>query len=176
MFGLNPTLILGSILAFILAMGGAYVAGDLSGHKAANKTWELAVAKQKNEAAQLLAKSEADARSAEQRMNTLKDEVESEHAKSEADINAAYAANQSLVAQLGGLRDKQGRGSSCPSVVPQDPKPSGEPAKPTAGGCQLSAETSRALLDLATLADRTAVYAATCHAWVEALPGSASSP
>lgn len=176
MFGLNPTLILGSILAFILATGGAWVAGTLHGHKAESKTWELAIAQQKNEAAQLKAKSEADARTAEQRMNTLKDEVESEHAKSKADVNAAYAANQSLIAQLGGLRDKQGRGASCPNVVSQDPKPSGEPAKPTAGGCQLSAETSRALLDFAALADRTAAYATACHAWVEALPGSASAP
>ena len=50
--------------------------------------------------------------------------------------------------------------------LPSAAQPAGRAATAPAGGCVLSGETSRALLDLAALADATAAYAATCHAWV----------
>jgi hypothetical protein len=154
------------ILGAVLAMLGCFAAGNVQGHAAERKDWELIVAHQKIEAGDLLAKSETARAEVIRAFNALKDEVELDHADAQARIDAAYAANRSLLAGVGGLRDKQGiGGGACRGDnVPTNSTAAGGSPTPTAG-CQLSETASRDLLALARDADRAAVYAAACHDW-----------
>lgn len=156
-------------LAAFLTLAIAFGAGNVQGRRTERKTWELAAARQMRDAAVLRAQSEAAVRHREQDIAALKDKVEKDHLNAEAQIVAAHRDNTRLLAALGGLRERQGLGCggadevSGHSIAPTD-------AAGTAPGAgRLSAATSRALLDLAALADRTAAYAAACHAWATSL-------
>lgn len=153
-----------------MAIALAYGTGHVQGRRAEHRNSELVAARQARDAAALLAKAEAAVRAREQDTAALKDRVEKEHANAEARISAAYRANARLLAALGGLHERRtGSGCACTGQVPGDSTASSHASDPAAGDGRLSAETSRALLDLATLADRTAAYAAACHAWVSSL-------
>jgi hypothetical protein len=154
------------ILGAVLVMFGCFAAGHVQGHAAERKDWELIIARQKIEAGELLAKSEAARTEAIRAYDALKTKAELDHADAEARINAAYAANHTMLAGLGGLRDKQGAdGRTCRGdKLPANSSAAGIPPAPAAG-CQLSDAASRALLDLARDADRAAAYAAACRDW-----------
>jgi hypothetical protein len=100
----NPWVVIG----VVLSMAACFVAGHVQGHKAERKTWELALARQQTEAAQLLAQSETARRNAARAFNTFKDKVEVEHAAQETRIDAAHAAYRRLLAERGGLPRRQG--------------------------------------------------------------------
>lgn len=153
------------ILGAALAMLGCFAAGNVRGHAAEKKDWELRVAAQTRAAADLLAQSETARAEALRAYDALKDKVELDHADAQARIDAAYAAHRALLARFGGLRDKQGTHRACGGDnVPAPSAASGGAAAPAAG-CRLSDATSGALLDLARDADRAAAYAVACHTW-----------
>lgn len=154
------------ILGAVLAMLGCFTVGNVQGHAAERKDWELIVAHQKIEAGDLLAKSETARAEVARAFDALKNKVELDHADAQALIDAAYAANRTLLAGIGGLRDKQGAGGGAcrgDNVPANSAGTGGSPAP--AAACRLSETASRALLDLARDADRAAVYAAACHDW-----------
>jgi len=154
-------------VAALLATLGAFAAGNIHGHGAERKVWQLAVAREQRDAAALLAKSEAAARAREQTIAVLKDQIEKEHIDGQARLTAAHTSNAVLLAKLGGLRDP--RATCVADGMPADPKPAAGDPGGASGRCQLSGATSQALLDLAALADRTVAYAAACHAWAMGL-------
>jgi hypothetical protein len=156
-------------LAAIFALALAYGAGNAQGHRAERKSWELAVARQAREAAEVLAESEASLRAREQELGALKDRIEVEHINAEAKIAGVYRDNARLLAALGGLRERQGTRRRGADQVFADPACTADASGSATSERGLSEETSRALLDLAALADRTAAYAAACHAWATSL-------
>jgi hypothetical protein len=156
----NPWVVIG----VVLSMAACFVAGHVQGHKAERKTWELALARQQAEAAQLLAQSETARRNAARAFNTFKDKVEVEHAAQETRIDAAHAAYRRLLAERGGLHDAKGHaGGACGADKLPGSSAAAAVAPTAAAGCRLSSATSEALLDLARDADRAAAYA--CHRW-----------
>jgi len=162
----SPYLAIGALLASL----AAFVAGTIQGHGAERRVWELKLAEQQRDAAALLARSEAAAREQEQRLAAIKDEVEREYLDAESRIAAAHDANAALLAELGGLRDA--RAVCRADGLPADSRSAAAPSGGPAGGCVLSGQTSKALLDLVALADRTAAYAGACYAWIEGLKTS----
>jgi len=162
----NPWLVLGAGLAML----GCFVTGHVQGHKAERKTWELALARQQAEAAQVLAQSETARLAAARAFNTFKDKVELEHAAQETRISAAHAATRKLLAERGGLHDAKGHaGGACGADKLPGSSAAAAVAPTAAAGCRLSTETSEALLDLARDADRAAAYAQACHRWAVGL-------
>ncbi len=134
------------------------------------KNWELAAARQARDAAALLAKSEIEIRAREQDIASLKDKIKKDHLNAEGKIVAAHRDNARLLAALGGLRERERPGRRGADEVSGNSIASADAAGSAPGAGRLSAEISRALLDLAALADRTAAYAAACHAWATSLP------
>jgi hypothetical protein len=163
----NPWIIVSALVAFIFTAVGGFAYGG----RVERLKWEAAIERQKTEAATLLAYANANALQKHLAYESIKDELEKTHAEKRDALNAVYADNRRLVDELGGLRDARGR-QSCPAAVAASAKPARDAAA-GAAGCQLSVETSRALLDLARDADAAADYAQTCRAWVMSLRAEA---
>jgi hypothetical protein len=155
------------ILACVLLLVVVYGAGNVQGRKAERALWELRVAQQGHDAARQLAAAETTARMQERAIAALKETVEQEHSHAVAKIEAVRRAASVRLTAAGGLRDANGssdRACRADNLPGDAPAAAGAATSPS-GGCQLSAGTSQALLDLAALADHTAAYAAACHAW-----------
>lgn len=162
----NPWLALGTLFAMLTCL----VIGDVQGHKAERKTCELAAARQRAVAGEMLAESEGARIAAERAFNQFKDQVELDNATQEAQIADAHAAYRKLLIGAGGLRDPNGTtGGACrgDKLSPNSGAASNDSASAT--GCRLSRETSEALLDLARDADRAAAYAQSCRQWAVGL-------
>lgn len=157
MFGLNPTLILGSILAFILATGGAYVAGDLSGHKAANKTWESKIAKQEADANALLAQETAKSAAKDQAYAELANRLDTQHNEALAEIDAT---RDDFAERLRIAASRVGR-CSAPTTKAVDP--SVNKGTPAEGG--LREVDLRSGEVLREYVGKLEVYSSACHEW-----------
>lgn len=157
----NPWVVLG-ILATLL---GAYGVGNWRGHTAERAKWELAIAVQKKDAAELLAAETAHVRELEQALDRYGSEVGTKHATLIAEIDAAYADNVRLRKRL---RDPAGRGGSCNAADGGNSGAAGvhEGAAP---GCQLSESVTGRLFGIARDADRDATIAASCMEYAEGL-------
>jgi single-stranded DNA-specific DHH superfamily exonuclease len=93
--------------------------------------------------------------------------LEVQNAESRKKLDAVAVENRRLVRELGGMRDPGARPDSC-GTVPTTTTGTGIAVRPAATG-RLSDQAAEFLLEFARDADRAAEYAATCHAWVEAL-------
>ena len=156
------------IVGFLLALIGAYVTGNVQGHKAERASWAQAMVDQEREVARVTARAEKDRREAEQKYAKFKDEVEKQHADNLARINGLRIANGRLVAASGGLFDRNGRPSGQDGMPGSAAAPGG--AATAAAGCRLSESVTGDLLDLARDADAAAVYAQTGHAYAIGIP------
>lgn len=144
------------ILATVLALLGAFVGGNLHGHRAERTTWEALTAK-----ATVTATTAA--RQSETQIATLKDETEKAHSDALTKIDDAYKRGLTS----GRLRDK---GAKC-SPVSANPAPAGSPPEP-ATGCELSGEAERFLRGFARDADLAAAYGIAGHEYAVGLPGA----
>lgn len=149
MFGLNPWLIIGVMVAFL----GFGTASYFKGRRDANDKWEIAISQQKLEAADVLLKSEKANAVKVAALNSLNDELEKNHADNLARIQGLRIANGRLLDATCGLYDRNGRRrESGGNVV------SGDPAGATGAveapiGCLLPRPLVDALGDLAYDAD-----------------------
>lgn len=146
--------------ALLTASAGGY----LKGRADVQAKWDVARFKADAEAAEARAASLAVARAKEAAWNDVKTKLEAQTRERENTIHGLRIANGRLLSATGGLFDRNGRpvsgnGVSCAPITAGQPP--GAPA-----GCELSRTVSEALLDLALDADRAAVYAQTCRAWV----------
>ena len=154
-------------IAALLAIGGAYYAGNVQGHTAENAAWETKVAAQKIEAARLLSESKDRALAVERENAALKDTIERTAADARSEIDRALAANRELVRTNGGLRVKVSRCGIGPAanVPPTGDTASGRDGPLTDG--VLSGQASAGLIELAADADRVMSAARACQAWAQ---------
>jgi len=96
-------------------------------------------------------------------------EMEAEHVVQTERIERANTVNRTLAVQLGGLRDP-GRRPCRQSPVSSTTPSAGEPVDRSADS-RLSAEASEFLLAFAHDADRAALYAFQCRAFIQELVG-----
>ena len=165
----NPWIMLGVVLALI----GAFVAGNVHGHNAEKLVWQAAIEKQKDEAAQSLAAATEQVAVVQKQRDNLNLQIEASNAKHKSDLAAAAADNQRLAADIDRLRHQPGRGlggqSPLPSTAGASAKPSGDPA-PTdrLGQCEaLLAEGSGLLSDVAGGSDAAALMAGSLKTWAD---------
>lgn len=150
----NPWLILAAIAALV----GAYLVGNVRGHSAERAVWELALAKQKTEAANALAAATTKVRELEQAIDRFGNDVGVEHEKRLAEIDNLYERNRALTRRL---RDPAGRGGGGDCTVGGDTTRASVPVGAEAG-CELSDATTASLWAIARDADRDATIAASC--------------
>lgn len=149
----NPWLILGAFAAVVFAALG----GFFYGQHVESLSWEAAIAVQKSEAADILAKHEA-------RMSALNLEIEHAHAQRQAAL--AYRADDTrrLVDELDRLRHSRRGACGGNQVQPAAGPAVAQPAPDTAG---TDPGSFQVLARIAEDAVATAEYAAACRAWVE---------
>jgi hypothetical protein len=135
----NPWVILGVVIAFVVAVGGAYLKGDADGTRRENLAWTAKVERQKDEAAQELARQTAAVAAKDQA--AAKRNLEVEHANStlQAQLGAAQSDTARLAAELDRVRTQQpgrGRGRDCPvpGAAPPATWAAGDAAGPAAPG------------------------------------------
>ena len=145
------------ILAAFLAILGAYVGGNLHGHRAERVTWEAATERLKAEQAQTLADETAKAVLATQRMDELAREKDAEDEKR----RIADAAGRDDFERR--LREARRRAGRCSAPTPASVNP-GESAgaAPERDDGPGSPDPGLALRDAALELQR---YAVACHGW-----------
>jgi len=160
-FGLvvpSPTIILATALGFVLATGGAYLAGNLHGHKAENRIWTAKVAEQKAESGKVLAGA----------LQRLADQVnkDAEHSRQlesnyQAQLEALSAGSGDRERDLlGSLQRISGRWRSCDSALTTEANsPGGLTGDPSGGFNRLLRETARDLREVGDSANRLATWA-----------------
>lgn len=165
----NPYVAFGALVGFILAVTAAFFYGQ----HVEGLSWQAAIAKQKQEAAEILAAESAKVVTAERAASELKDRIEKEHANHALALDNILVENRALAVRLGGLRDPGRRASdSCPPSPAS--KPSAVPPSRTAEGnlpngdqgVLLSDSASDFILRLGRRADAAAEYATACHGWL----------
>ena len=154
--------------ALLAALGGFFYGGHVEALE-----WQLAVQRQKTEAAALLADAERKAAAEQARTAALSLEIEAQYAKQQAAIDAAYDENRRLSARIVGLLDA-GSGAGGGSALSGDP---GAAARDP-GLCPAYRELSGVLADvlgrgaeLARNADREAANAKSCRDWAVGIGG-----
>ena len=160
----SPRLILMAVIAALLAALG----GFFYGRHVEALGWELAVQRQKTEAAALLAEAERRLADEQARRAALSLEIEVNHAKRQAAIDAAYAENRRLSARIVGLLDA-GTGPGGGGALSGNPgAAAGNP-----GLCPAYRERSGVMAgllgtgaELARNADCEAAAATVCGEWI----------
>ena len=151
----------------LLVIVAAALGGFFYGRHVEALDWQLAVARQETEAAALLAEAERRVADEQARRAALSLEIEVNHAKRQAAIDAAYAENRRLSDRIVGLLDA-GSGPGGGNAL------SGNPATAAVnpGLCPAYRELSDAMAELlgagaelARNADREAAAATACRAW-----------
>ncbi|MEA4837876.1 MAG: hypothetical protein VB101_06295 [Rhodospirillaceae bacterium] len=162
-------LILVAVIAALLAALG----GFFYGRHVEALDWELAVQRQKTEAAAVLAEAERRVADEQARRAALSLDIEVNHAKRQAAIDAAYAENRRLSDRIVGLLDA-GTGPGGGGAL------SGNPGAATGnpGLCPAYRELSGAMAgllgagaELARNADREAAAATACREWAVGMGG-----
>ncbi len=156
-----PTWIILAVTAALSAGAAAWAThaidlGTINGLKAE-------AAQIRADGAKLLAESEANARAIEAAHAARALQVEKNHAEKLAKLDALDAANRRLVARVG-LFDRDGSCGGNGVRRPADP-PGGDPGGAAATGCRLSTDVAERIFSIAALANKTAAYAESCHAW-----------
>lgn len=162
MLNLPNTILAALAIAASGAFGGWWVTSDYYQAKqsAMAARMQAAAATELQQATERAVAAERDAISM-----ALKLEVQ--NAESRKKLDAVSVENRRLVRELGGMRDPGARPDSC-GTVPTTTTGTGIVVRPAATG-RLSDQAAEFLLEFARDADRAAEYAATCHAWVEAI-------
>lgn len=162
MLNLPNQILIALALAASGALGGWWVTSDYYQAKQSALTARMQAA-----AATELRQATERAMAAERKNNELATGLEVKHAQTRQQLDQVLADNRRLVRELGGLRDPGARPDSC-GTVPTTAPGTGLAVRPAATG-RLSDQAAEFLLEFARDADRAAEYAATCHAWIEAL-------
>ncbi|MDY0241736.1 MAG: DUF2514 family protein [Rhodospirillaceae bacterium] len=165
----SPRLILIAVIAALLAALG----GFFYGRHIEALDWQLAVARQKTEAAARLAEAERRVADEQARRAALSLDIEVNHAKRQAEIDAAYAENRRLSDRIVGLLDS-GTGTGGGNALSGDPAT----AARDPGLCPAYRELSGAMAELlgtgaelARNADREAAAATACREWAVGVGG-----
>lgn len=161
----------------IQLMIGLFLIGLIGGSTASwyltaeykDASWSASINKLNIEAEQALRKGLEAAHAVEVSQAAKIQELEATHAMHLEDLQRAKNTNRVLATQLGGLRDP-GRRPSCPGAVSQTADHTGQPQGDSTEG-RLSAEASNFLLDFAEGADRAALYAGECKAFIAVIEG-----
>lgn len=147
-------------LAAVLALLGAYMGGNLHGHRAERAVWRLVQAQERAEASRIQAQAEKAAREAQERVETANRAIEEEHAKAIAD---AAASRDDFERRL---RDAT-RSRLC-DPVPASPPTPGDRADATPGGWdgfrEPDFDAGRRLREAGLVLQ---AYAKACHSWAE---------
>lgn len=164
MFGLNPWIILGVVLAFIGVGTAGYLKGHSNGVDTTTAAYEASLAKQRDEANAMLLANRDIIISRERELNAFNAKVETENADKQKYIDGLRVANGRLFAAAGGMYDKNGRpsGKGSGNAMPGD-SPTPSSASGAAAGCRLSDELESFLSQRFKDADDAAIYAQTGH-------------
>lgn len=127
-------------------------------------SWSASINKLNIQAEQTLREEIEKAHKIEKEQAAKLEVMEAAHATQLQEIERAKVANRTLAAQLGGLRDP-GRRPRGQSTVPCPADGTRPPADESAG-TRLSEEASTFLLEFAHEADRAALYAVQCAAFI----------
>ncbi len=166
LFLLSPLFRYGmAILAVLGLMGAIYGVGRSQGRASERASWVASVARQKAEAADLLAKvnkANADKADADALFARTLDEA---HANEERRIaESASAAERGFSERL---RRIAGSRVSCPSTPGPSTSDTRQPADdPTGGRDRLSAEIGRDFAEVGKAAGILSAYVKECQAWV----------
>jgi len=142
----NPLIILGTIIAFVAAVSGAYLKGSHDGHKSENASWVILEAKRDKEATDQLLASKDHTRDLEGQLQNLSNLLEHDHAEDQKRLDGLRIANGRLLDDACGMFDKNGRPipQSGSDGMPQNPgAPRSAQGRPAA--CELPSQV-RALL------------------------------
>lgn len=163
MFGLNPWIILGVVVAFV---GFGFVCNH-HGHTAERAAWVALEAQRDKLATDKFLASEAARQDTEKKLQSLSNQLEHENVESQKRIDGLRLANGRLLDAACGLYDKNGRplpdsGANQMSADPGAPRSAqGRPA-----ACEFPATVRALLADLRDdlfAADQAAIYAAIGH-------------
>jgi hypothetical protein len=161
----SPYLMLGAVLAVI----GAFLAGNWHGHDAESKAWQVAIAAQKQAAADLMNKTKDANAKVVAALNARNAELESQNADQKDHIKGMQIANGRFIAATCGLFDKNGRRrEGGENRLPADPAAAGGAAQAPLA-CLLPAGVLDALGDLLARADGSEADAVTGHAYAVGL-------
>lgn len=172
----NPWVILGAVIAFGLAVAGAYFKGHANGVETTTATYELAIAKQQNDAAQLLAAETKRVADVEHNLAVLAAELEKVHADDAAKIADKDASIRRGLDELGRLRRlAAAQRRECGAGAGSADNGTGVVAGDPAGSAEILAGriddfTARA----AAAADKLAAIVRECVPWAAAV--AAGSP
>jgi len=150
-------------LAAVLALLGAFVAGNLHGHRAEKTVWEAATARLQAEAATTLAAETERVRAAENRAQALTRTIEETHAVTAAADAARRDTFDRLLTQR--VRDAERRARSRCPVPGQAADPAAAEGSAPGGDAGLggvSVERVRAIRDAGLELQR---YAVACFTW-----------
>lgn len=151
----NPWIILGVVVAFVVAVAGAYLKGHSDGAASENLKWTAAVEQQKDEAAQLKAQLTDKVLKLERDNAALAAQKEKEDAQHRQALDKAYDSARAAAAHAGGLRDpgaRRGGSGSCPGGA--SAAAPGSPGSSAPAGGVLSDEAQQFLFDFAREADQ----------------------
>ncbi len=162
MLNLPNQILIALAIAASGAFGGWWVTSDYY-----QARFDAAMGRIRAEASHQLQEATERAVVAERKNNELAKGLEVKHVQTRQQLDQVLADNRRLVRELGGLRDPGARADSC-GTVPTTSPGTGLTVRPAATG-RLSDQAAEFLLEFARDADRAAEYAATCHAWVEAI-------
>lgn len=160
----NPWL----ILAVLLALGGVYAGGSLSGHRAERLAWEAATERLKAEAAATLADANARAAAKDQANAETARNLEERHAHELEMVNAARGdAAQRLTVSLRRLAQC---GSGGPGAVPLAADGAGVPAGGSPGGPDgLPDRVGSRIAELGSGANKLAATVRGCVEWAKSV-------
>lgn len=154
-------------VAAVLALLGAFVAGNLHGHRAEKTVWEAATARLQAEAATTLAAETQRVREAENRAQALTRTIEETHAVTAAADAARGADFDRRLAER--VRDAERRARSRCPVPGQAADPAAAEGTASGGDAGLggiSVERVRAIRDAGLELQR---YAVACYEWARSV-------
>lgn len=152
----NPYLALGAVLALI----GAFLAGNYHGHDAESQVWQATIAQQKAQATQLLADQTAKIAAAEQTQAMANANLE--QIRHEYDLKAADADSR-VRAALARLRQSQGRGGCGSGALRASTGAGGAENASTGSSDGLASGLDDLTARTARAANELAAYARECH-------------
>lgn len=157
----SPWLILGAVLAAI----GAYLLGNVSGHRAERVVWELAIERQKTEAANELTAATARAATVQKANDDLNLRLETQHAANSARLASAMDDLHRTATELDQLRQQPGRWCDCRRPVPPGARATPLPASAAAGVPGVDPGSFSELAEIAKLCVASAEYGSSAHTW-----------
>ncbi len=161
----NPWIIIGVLIAFALAVSGAYLKGHSNGVEGERAAWKIEQAALDKKAGETLLAEKDKTADAERALAEHKASLEKDRAEKDAYIHGLRLAHGRLLDAHGGLYDKNGRPSQKSGGDGPGPRTGAVGGGDAPGvGCVLSGQTSVDLLDLARDAELDRQTALSCQA------------